>query len=149
MKLSNKGRYSIQAVFDMAFHGQGDASQIKDIAERQSIPPRFLEQIFQDLKRSGLVLSKRGPRGGYRLARPVGSISLGDVVRAVEGPVTLFAEPGKHHNASSTLVTKHVFAELSACIEHCFNAISLEQLCERAEQLGAHRSPSRRLSYVI
>ena len=68
MKLSNKGRYGVRAIFDIAFHSGGKATQIKDISRRQAIPPRFLEQIFQDLKRSGLVTSKRGPRGGYALA---------------------------------------------------------------------------------
>lgn len=149
MKLSNKGRYSIQAVFDMAFHGHGDASQIKDIAERQAIPPRFLEQIFQDLKRGGLVVSKRGPRGGYRLARPASAISLGDVVRAVEGPVTLLADPTKAIRGTSGQVVTQVFVQISERIEACFDAVSIEQLCERSEQIGIRRSAPRRLSYVI
>ena len=89
MKLSNKSRYGVQAVFDIAFHAEGRAAQIKEIADRQSIPPRFLEQIFQDLKRAGLVASRRGPRGGYQLARPPSEIRLGDIVRALEGPIDL------------------------------------------------------------
>jgi Rrf2 family transcriptional regulator, iron-sulfur cluster assembly transcription factor len=68
VRLSNKGRYAVRALFDIAYFNQGQATQAKDIAERQSIPPRFLEQIFQDLKRAGIVASKRGPQGGYSLA---------------------------------------------------------------------------------
>jgi len=85
VKLSNKGRYGVRALFDIAFHNDGGPTQIKDIAEREAIPARFLEQIFQDLKRAGLVGAKRGPRGGYHLARPAHEIRLGDVVRALEG----------------------------------------------------------------
>jgi Rrf2 family protein len=55
VKLSSKGRYGVRAVFDVAFHNDGKATQIKDIAERQAIPARFLEQIFQDLKRAGIA----------------------------------------------------------------------------------------------
>ena len=89
VKLSNKGRYGVRALFDIAFHNDGRPTQIKDIAEREAIPARFLEQIFQDLKRAGLVGAKRGPRGGYHLARPAEEIRLGDVVRALEGPITI------------------------------------------------------------
>src|SRR4051795_6260860 len=89
VKLSNKGRYGVRALFDIAFHNNGRPTQIKDIAERAAIPARFLEQIFQDLKRAGLVGAKRGPRGGYHLARPAPEIRLGDVVRALEGPIAI------------------------------------------------------------
>ena len=86
MKLSKKGRYAVRALFDIAFYNEGQPTQVKDIAERQGIPPRFLEQIFQDLKRAGIVASKRGPQGGYNLAREAERIGVGDVVRALEGP---------------------------------------------------------------
>src|SRR6188474_3334919 len=87
VKLSNKGRYAVRALFDIAFYNEGRPTQVKDIAERQAIPPRFLEQIFQDLKRAGLVASRRGPRGGYQLAKTPAEIKLGDIVRALEGPI--------------------------------------------------------------
>ena len=89
MKLSNKGLYAVRALFDIAFFSDGGPTQVKDIAERQSIPPRFLEQIFQELKRSQIVGSKRGPHGGYSLTRSAESIRLGDVIRALEGPIQL------------------------------------------------------------
>ena len=152
MKLSNKGRYGVRAVFDIAFHNQGKATQIKDIAERQSIPPRFLEQIFQDLKRAGLVRSKRGPKGGYQLARPAREINLGDVVRALEGPMLLSgpkADSGREGDRTSRAVTEQVFRELGDQIEGCFDAISLEDLCARGEALGVRRKPPHRYVYVI
>ncbi len=92
MKLSSKGRYAVRALFDIAFYNEGRPTQVKDIAERQGIPPRFLEQIFQELKRAGIVGSKRGPQGGYLLAQSADTIRLGDIVRALEGPISLGGE---------------------------------------------------------
>lgn len=150
MKLSNKGRYGVRAVFDIAFHNEGRATQIKDIARRQGIPPRFLEQIFQDLKRASLVTSKRGPKGGYALARPAGEISLGDVVRALEGPLVLGS--GKERSggdATSREVTERMFEELGARIEACFDEQTIQDLCERGEAIGVRRRPPRRYVYSI
>src|SRR3954466_7955552 len=89
VKLSNKGRYGVRALFDIAFHNDGKPTQIREIVERELIPARFLEQIFQDLKKAGLIASKRGPRGGYHLARPASEIRIGDVLRALEGPIAV------------------------------------------------------------
>jgi Rrf2 family transcriptional regulator, iron-sulfur cluster assembly transcription factor len=151
VKLSNKGRYGVRAVFDIAFHSEGRATQIKDIARRQGIPPRFLEQIFQDLKRAGLVTSKRGPRGGYALARPAGEVTVGDVVRAVEGPISMCAERETDggHDATSRAVTDRVFGELAERMEACLDAVTLEALCDRGEAIGVRRRPPRRYVYSI
>ncbi|QQR88967.1 MAG: Rrf2 family transcriptional regulator [Myxococcales bacterium] len=149
MKLSNKGRYGIEAVLDMAFHGEGSALQIKDIAERQAIPPRFLEQIFQDLKRVGLVSSKRGPKGGYRLAQNPAQIKLGDIIRAVEGPINLGCEGQKVGSSPLRPVIEEALVDLSKRIDTCLDGISIAQLCERGKQLGLHRTSPKRLTYVI
>lgn len=154
MKLSNKGRYAVRALFDIAFFNGGQPTQVKDIAERQQIPPRFLEQIFQDLKRAGLVGSKRGPQGGYNLALNATKVSLGDVVRALEGPISLGdkdAEPPSPKEAagSSRRVTERIFQDLSAHVEACFDAITIQQICDQAEADGLQRPGAERYVYVI
>lgn len=152
MKLSNKGRYGVKAIFDIAFHNHGKATQIKDIAERQAIPPRFLEQIFQDLKRAGLVSSKRGPRGGYHLAVPAAEIRIGDIVRALEGPITLSAPKragDDEGDATSRAVTEEAFEDLAEQIEAVFDGKTIEDLCERGEALGYRRRPPSKYVYVI
>jgi Rrf2 family iron-sulfur cluster assembly transcriptional regulator len=154
VKLSNKGRYAVRALFDIAFYNDGRPTQVKDIAERQGIPPRFLEQIFQDLKRANLVGSKRGPQGGYSLARRAAEIRLGDVVRALEGPITLGdkAEPGARRGkigADGRSVTDAVFRDLSQRIEACFDAVTIADICGRADELGIHRPRGQRYVYVI
>jgi Rrf2 family protein len=150
VKLSNKGRYAVRALFDIAFYNDGDPTQVKDIAERQQIPPRFLEQIFQDLKRAGIVGSKRGPQGGYRLAKPAASIALGDVVRALEGPIALGdgkSEAGRGGDAHK--VMENVFKDLSSRVEACFDSVTIADICARAENLGLRRPRAERYTYVI
>lgn len=151
VKLSSKTRYGVRAIFDIAFHNRGRPTQIKDIAERQAIPPRFLEQIFQDLKRAGLVTSKRGPKGGYALARPPGEIRLGDIVRSLEGPITIASskEAATDGDATSRAVTEQLFEELSRSVEACFDEVTIEDLCERGEASGMSRRPPHRYVYVI
>ena len=153
MKLSNKGRYAVRALFDIAFHNDGGPTQVRDIAERQAIPPRFLEQIFQDLKRAGIVGSKRGPQGGYSLARRPVDIRLGDVVRALEGPIALGdRETGPRRtqmSADARRVTESIFRDLSSRVESCFDAVTIADVCERAEQLGLRRPGAQRHVYVI
>jgi Rrf2 family protein len=151
VKLSNKGRYGVRALFDIAFHNDGRPTQIKDIAEREAIPARFLEQIFQDLKRAGLVGAKRGPRGGYHLARPAPEIRLGDVVRALEGPIAITgaSEAPTKPPADGKDVTEAVFRELSLRIEGCFDGVTIADMCRRGDELGLRRKTSERQVYVI
>lgn len=139
-------------MFDIAFHGGGSATQIKDIAERQGIPVRFLEQIFQDLRRAALVSSKRGPRGGYHLARRTNEISVGDIIRALEGPITIYVpndEPSDAGDHASIAVTEAAFRDLTVSIAACFDGMTLEDLCERAQQQGVNRSVASGYVYVI
>lgn len=153
VKLSNKGRYAVRALFDIAFYNDGHPTQVKDIADREAIPPRFLEQIFQDLKRAGIVGSKRGPQGGYSLARRATEIRLGDVVRALEGPITLLekAEPGTRRGGGTDgrRVTDAVFKDLSGRVEECFDAITIADICDKADRLGLQRPRGQRYGYVI
>jgi Rrf2 family protein len=89
MKLSTRGRYGIRAMLDLALNADGSPVPIKAIAERQEIPEAYLEQLIAVLKREGLVNSTRGAQGGYALARPAGQISVGEVLRTLEGGLDL------------------------------------------------------------
>lgn len=154
MKLSSKGRYAVRALFDIAFYNDGQPTQVKDIAERQAIPQRFLEQIFQDLKRSGIVGSKRGPQGGYLLARPAQEILLGEVVRVIEGPVSLsegLPTAGPPHDVSfdGLRVTESIFDDISGRIESCLNQVTIADVCARADELGIRRPGEGSYMYFI
>jgi Rrf2 family protein len=150
VKLSNKGRYGVRALFDIAFYNDGRPTQIKDISARQAIPARFLEQIFQDLKRAGLVGAKRGPRGGYHLARAAYEIRIGDVIRALEGPIAIVGrdEPARRAAIDGKDVTDVVFRELSRRIEGCFDDVTIADMCRRGDELGLRKARERYV-YVI
>jgi Rrf2 family transcriptional regulator, iron-sulfur cluster assembly transcription factor len=161
VKLSSKGRYAVRALFDIAFYNDGKPTQVKDIAERQDIPPRFLEQIFQDLKRAGLVGSKRGPQGGYNLQLATSEIRVGDILRVTEGPVSLcegaespdlqtqVSRASDRSHGSVRDVTETMFNELSSRIEACLDDVSLQDMCDRAEKAGLRKPGIHRYQYVI
>jgi Rrf2 family protein len=85
--LSQKGKYALKAMIDLARHANAGLIFVADIAERQRLPVKFLEIILLDLKRHGLVYSQRGKNGGYSLARPASEITVGQIVRIVDGPL--------------------------------------------------------------
>ena len=89
MKLSTRGRYGIHAMYDLAVRYEGGPQSIKAIAERQDIPEAYLEQLIAVLKKEKLVNSTRGAQGGYVLSRPPSQITVGDVLRALEGGLHL------------------------------------------------------------
>src|SRR5262245_50000278 len=155
MRLSTKTRYGVRAVFDIAFHGHAEggapAAQAKDIAERQNIPLRYLEQIFQDLKKAGLVDSKRGPRGGYTLKRDPADIRLGDVVRALQGPIEdlLVFEDEPSRGRTAVKVTSALWQDLAAHVASWFDAVSILDLVKRAEAEGLSRAGASRPMYFI
>jgi Rrf2 family cysteine metabolism transcriptional repressor len=85
MNVSVKGEYALQAIFDLASHPSRDPVKIAEIARRQHIPQKFLELILASLKQGGFVESRRGAEGGYLLARRAEAITVGEVLRFVEG----------------------------------------------------------------
>lgn len=157
MRLSTKTRYGVRAIFDIAYHSldqPGVAAQAKDIARREDIPLRYLEQIFQDLKRAGLVESKRGPRGGYYLKRDAADIKLGDVIRALQGPIEeMFvvedAECASTRQVTSRTVTAALWRELANHVSSWFDSVSISDLVKRGEQLGLPRVGAGQPMYFI
>ena len=85
MNLSVKGEYALKAIFDLASQPPSEPVKIADIARRQQIPQKFLELILASLKQGGFVESRRGAEGGYLLAKPAEAITIGSVLRYVEG----------------------------------------------------------------
>lgn len=89
MKMTTRGRYGVHAMYDLALHFADGPRPIKAIAESQSIPEAYLEQLFAALRRGGLIASARGAQGGYRLTRAPEEITVGDVLRCLEGGLGL------------------------------------------------------------
>ncbi|MGW6459419.1 RrF2 family transcriptional regulator [Streptomyces sp. NPDC055078] len=87
MRISARADYAVRAALQLAASRDGGPLKAEAIANAQDIPHKFLESILNDMRRGGLVLSRRGGNGGYRLARPADSISIADVIRVVDGPL--------------------------------------------------------------
>ncbi len=152
MKLSTKTRYGVRALFDIAFHtSEVPAVQAKDVSRREAIPLRYLEQILQDLKRAGLVDSKRGPKGGYSLKRPADDIVLGDVMRALEGPIDVLLATSTDETTTyqSQDVTRVLWIALSDHVSDWLDATTIASLVARAEEIGLPRDGKRRPMYFI
>jgi Rrf2 family cysteine metabolism transcriptional repressor len=87
MRLSTRGEYASRAMLELSLHYEKKPLHIRDISKAQDIPRRFLEQILLQLKRAGLLRSRKGPAGGYSLAKPPGEISVAEVIRVMDGPL--------------------------------------------------------------
>ncbi|PLX80134.1 MAG: Rrf2 family transcriptional regulator [Desulfuromonas sp.] len=152
MKLSTKSRYGLRALFDMAYNAGNLPAQIKDISRRQEISPRYLEQIFQDLKSAGLLKSKRGPQGGYTLTRKPNEISVLDVVLATEGKLSLVdCERGDEAGCSfgSRCVTQVVWQEAGKRLNEYLSSVTLDDLCKEAKERGLEKELDHRFMYFI
>jgi Rrf2 family protein len=154
MKISTQSRYGLRALFDIAYHSAGQSTQVKDIAARQAISPRYIEQIFQKLKKGGIIKSIRGPAGGYCLIRKPEEITIGDVIRAAEGPLQLvFCGNGgnteKSCQRAAQCVTTDIWREASSRLMEYFDSVTLEDLCKEAQAKGVERAIDMNLMYYI
>jgi Rrf2 family protein len=150
MRLSQQAQYAICGMFDLAYGGSRAPVQVRVIGERQRIPERFLEQIFQRLRKADLVRGKRGPGGGYVLARPAGEITLRDILEAVEGPLADAVVPGPPpHERRSPYRPNFLWRQLAGDLEELFEARTLEQLCQRAAAAGVRRPEADGPEYFI
>ncbi|HIJ81025.1 MAG TPA: RrF2 family transcriptional regulator [Desulfuromonadales bacterium] len=146
MRLSTKSRYGLRAMFDIAYNCDTETAQIQDISRRQRISPRYLEQIFQNLKRARLLTSKRGPQGGYSLARPADQITVLEILNATEQDVLLVdcagVTPKKLRRKTAECpfegkcVTQTVWEEANTLLNGLFGGMTLQTLCERARDMG-------------
>ena len=155
MKLSTRCRYATLALFDIAFHSNGEATQVRQIAERQEIPARFLEQIFQDLRRAELVDGKRGRNGGYFLRKSPAEVSIADIIQATDGPIEvnfLQSDEGPIQPGSapkdSRYVSGLIWNELTARMKELYAEYTLENLVKRAEQEGIPRGQSGYMYFI-
>ncbi|MDE1150274.1 MAG: Rrf2 family transcriptional regulator [Azospirillaceae bacterium] len=89
--LSNKAKYGLKALIYLAENADGPASLISDIAEKNQLPKKFLDAILLELRKHGILNSKKGPGGGYSLARPANTIMVGQVIRILDGPIAPIA----------------------------------------------------------
>ncbi len=140
MKLSTKGRYGLRAMIDLARYSEEEPVSISSIAARQDISERYLEQLVGLLKKAGLVRSIRGATGGYILARSAAEISVGDILRALEGslePVkcaAFYSDEGC--TAADGCVTKYVWQRINESINATVNHMMLDELVRESRTVN-------------
>lgn len=144
MKITTKGRYGLRALIDLAQYSEIEPVSISSIANRQGISERYLEQLMTMLKKAGLIKSIRGAGGGYVLAKDLTEISVGDVLRALEGnlePVecTAFSQDDTCA-AAGGCVTKYVWQRINESINRTVDEISLEQLVSESKSVNSNPS---------
>jgi Rrf2 family protein len=141
MRLSLRGKYALRALIVLGLNTQSTVVRIQAISEQQNIPKRFLEQILNDLKAGGLVESKRGVAGGYRLRRPPDQITLAEIIRYIEGPLAPVSCVSVNFYERCTCpdeagcAIRSVMKEVRDAVVKILEGFTLAQLCERARQL--------------
>jgi Rrf2 family protein len=147
MRFSLQVQYALCSVFDLAYNGQGEPVQVRVVSERQEIPARYLEQIFRRLRQAELVVSKRGPGGGYTLARPASQITLRDVVEAVEGPLAATLE--LHGEGAQPYRPRFLGSALARRLGDALGSVAFDAVCRDAERLGISRAKTEAPMYFI
>ncbi len=134
MRLTTRGRYAVTAMLDLALHGEAGPISLADISKRQEISLSYLEQLFAKLRQSDLVVSVRGPGGGYRLNRATNAINVAEIIDAVNESVDATSCGGKGNcHKGEVCLTHFLWDELSHEIHDFLSRISLEKLT------GSHR----------
>lgn len=141
MKLSTKGKYGVQALFELAMYEGAGPVSLKHIAERQGLSEHYLEQLAAPLRKAGLIVSVRGAQGGYVLSRPARQITVGDIIRVLEGPIgfTDCTEEGSLPAAGAESgPVQGVWAQVTRQIVAVVDAVTLADLVEQAQAQQAN-----------
>lgn len=153
MKLSLRGEYALRALLVLGLEYDQSVVRIQTISEQQNIPKRFLEQILNDLKSAGVVQSRRGVAGGYRLAKKPEEITLAAVVRHIEGalaPVSCVSERFYEKCScpdESRCAIRSVMKEIREAVVKIAERVTVAQLCERWHKL--QQEPVSSLDFII
>ena len=149
MRLTTKGRFAVTAMIDVAMHGTKTPVTLAGVSQRQKISLSYLEQLFGKLRRHGLVESVRGPGGGYRLARGAESISVADVIVAVDEPIDATKCGGRENckDDGKRCMTHELWANLNQHIFGYLRSVSLAELVAQQQKpdvavLQDQRSPA-------
>ncbi len=149
LRLPKKMLFALEAVVDIAFNARPGPVQSKEISRRQGIPPRYLEQVMQQLVHAGVLKGVRGPRGGYTLARERRRISAGEVVRVVAAIDEAEDDVDNAGSALGRQVVQPLWQEAEAAAMATLDAITLEDLCRRAHHDGVDRTARSDTDFTI
>ena len=154
MRLSTKGRYGVRAMLDLAIHEAIGPVSIKNISQREGISVNYLEQIFNQLRRAGLVRSIRGPGGGFLLARPSKEVTAMDIIKALKVPVVPVFCVDEEDEISQcermdSCVSRLLWQRLGEKIKEILKATSLEDLLIEARRISKLPQPEHKYMFQI
>ena len=141
MRLTTKGRFAVTAMIDLGLRQHNGPVTLASISQRQEISLSYLEQLFGKLRRHELVASTRGPGGGYTMGRPMGEISVADVIYAVDEPLDA-TQCGGRENCSSKderCMTHDLWANLNRVMVDYLDSVTLQQLVDEQRERMAHK----------
>jgi len=136
MKISTKGRYALRMLLDLAVNDKGGYTALRDVAERQNISKKYLEQIVPVLHKAEILVTTRGFQGGYKLAREPKDIKVGEVLRLTEGnlaPVVCLETEKNSCKRSGECVTLHIWEGLQKVIADYLDSITLQDMIEKCQ----------------
>lgn len=137
MRLSTKGRYGVMAMLQLAINYDKGTVSLKEIAHQIDYSDSYLEQLFATLKKEQLITSHRGPKGGYRLAKEPHKITVGEVIRALEGPIEFSTCVGGNVNVecqrSSQCLTKDLWEQVNESINSVIDHVTLGDLLDKSK----------------
>jgi Rrf2 family protein len=140
VRISAKGEYAIKAVLDLALHRDRDLIPIQEIAAREAIPQRYLEQVLLALKRAGILTSKRGSTGGYHLTKSPDEITVGAVLRAVEGTGAPFETHARPRNGRGDDLSE-LWRRIGDAVSQVVDQLTFGDLATQAAQRRASTRP--------
>ena len=135
MKISTKGRYALRVMLDIAMHDDGKFIPLKDIAMRQELTVKYLEQIISLLNKAGYLQSLRGNSGGYRLTKRPDEYIIGDILRITEGdlaPIACLKDHIKHCSRNNECITLPFWQGLDKVIKEYVDSVTLQDLIDQA-----------------
>ncbi|OGV70460.1 MAG: hypothetical protein A2283_19130 [Lentisphaerae bacterium RIFOXYA12_FULL_48_11] len=136
MKMSAKTEYALKTLIDLAIYGKGSVTRIADIAKRQTIPVKFLEQILLTLKSADIVGSQRGVKGGYFLALPPSQISLASIVGLTDDSILSASSPlGKAYTGKQVSPFSEVWSDINNSVREKLEKVSIQDMCDRLREL--------------
>ena len=150
LKLSRKTLYALEAVVDIAFNARAEPVQSKEITRRQGIPQRYLEQVMQQLVRSGILKGVRGPRGGYLLARERRRVTVGEIVRVIAAMEE--SGEGSGYGSESTMGLKVIAPLLDDIHEDMMarlDSVTIDDMCTEASSQSVPRESRDRIDFTI
>ena len=137
MKISTKGRYALRLIIDLALHNEEGYVTLKDIAERQNISKKYLEQIVPMLNKSGILKTNRGYQGGYKLTKTPDKYTVGEILKVTEGnlaPVSCLENEVNECPRATECMTLFVWQGLKDVVENYLDSITLQDIVERHQE---------------